>query len=125
MIKSRVKTSGIGIGYRFTRDNFGNIWFMTDDPKYKPAIVLAGEGLTYVRSSVKFPIEVILAARDFAASHAEKFITEYPKHDRLHRPTNKDGSYKKRVAKRVKTRLVKNEWGVIMPKETKTIDLSR
>ena len=124
MIKSRIKTIGIGIEYRFSRDTFGNIWILTEDPDYKPAIVLEIDGLTYKRSSIAFPIEVILAARDFAANHATKTIVEYPSHDRLHRPTNKDGSYKKRVANRVKTRLVL-EGGSIVPKQTKTIDLSR
>ena len=124
MIKSRIKTIGIGIEYRFSRDTFGNIWILTEDPDYKPAIVLEIDGLTYKRSSINFPIEVVKAARDFAFFHSQKSIAEYPKHDKLHRPTNKDGSYKKRSTKRVKTRLVL-ENGTIVPKQTKTINLSR
>lgn len=124
MIQSRVKTTGIGIEYRFNRDAFGNIWFITEDPDYKPAIVLEIDGLSYKRSSIPFPIEVVKAAREFAYAHSQKGIKEYPKHDKLHRLTNKDGSYKKRVANRVKTRLVL-ENGTIVPKKTKTIDLSR
>ena len=123
-MQSRIKTIGIGIEYRFTRDTFGNIWILTEDPDYKPAIVLLIDGLSYKRSSINFPIEVVKGARDFAFSLSQKSVNEYPKHDKLHRPTNKDGSYKKRVANRVKTRLVL-EGGSIVPKQTKTIDLSR
>ena len=124
MIQSRIKTAGIGIEYRFSRDIFGNIWILTEDPDYKPAIVLAIDGLSYKRSSIPFPIAVVKAAREFAYAHSQKGIKEYPNHDKLHRPVNPDGSYKKRVKNRVKTRLVL-ENGSIVPKKTKTIDLSR
>lgn len=124
MIKSRIKTAGIGIEYRFSRDTFGNVWFLTEDPSYKPAIVLEIAGLSYKRSAIPFPIDVVQAARDFAYAHSQKGIKEYPKHDLLHRPVNSDGSYKKRVKNRVKTRLVLQD-GAIVPKKTKTIDLSR
>lgn len=124
MIQSRVKTAGIGIEYRFNRDMFGNIWFLTEDPGYKPAIVLEIDGLSYKRSSVAFPIAVVKAAREFAYFHSRKEIREYPSHDKLHRPVNPDGSYKKKAAKRVKTRLVL-ENGKVVPKRTKTWDLSR